>query len=215
MAITAISRDWGVDPQIVRIVSTDSLAVVSAVGYLAAQAANIKLLNNGAFQWKADDSVLIAYNGGNSFFNYNLSLDLLSPLGVVTTQVALTSAQIKAMYATPVLIVPAPASSQLVVLNQISFTYLYSTAQYTAGGAIGLEWGNVAHLAGDAASDTLAAATFNGYAASNNFILTPDNTDTLAHTLGLGVYLSNATGAFATGSGTLLVNVSYSVVNAA
>ena len=67
MAITAISRDWGIDPQIVRIVSTDTLAVITAAGYLAAQATTIAALNNGAFQWRTDDAVLISYSGGKDF----------------------------------------------------------------------------------------------------------------------------------------------------
>jgi hypothetical protein len=214
MAITSISRDWGVDPQIVRIVSTDSISTITAAGYLASQAANIKLLQNGAFQWRADDSVLISYNGGNSFFNYNLAGDLLVALGVATAQLRFTAAQILGMYATPLLVIPAPLSSQLIVLGRITGTLLYGSAQFASGGALGLEWGNVAHAAGPAASSTLAAATLNGYAASNTFELTPDNTDALANTIGLGVYLSNATGAFTTGDSTLLLNVNYQVTNA-
>lgn len=68
MAITAISRDWGPDPAIVRVVTTDNLAAITANGYLTAQADQIDLVNNGAFEWVDTDYVLIAYGDGEGFF---------------------------------------------------------------------------------------------------------------------------------------------------
>lgn len=214
MAITAISRDWGIDPQIVRVVTTDNIVTATTAAYLTAQATNIALLNNGAFQWKTDDTILMNYNGGSAFFNYDATNLTFVAQGVVQAQVRLTAAQVLGMYATPVNIIPSPGTGKLILLGRITGTVLYGTAQYAAGGALGLEWGNVTHAAGPAASTTLAAATLNGYTASNTFELTPDNTDALANTIGLGVYLSNATGAFTTGDSTLLLNVNYQVSNA-
>lgn len=213
--ISQITRMWSDNPSIVSIVCSDTLQTISTAGYIASQAANIAAVQNGVFQWQANDVALVAYNGGEGFFNYDSVSGALVPQGVVSTQVVVTSAQILGMYATPVLIIPAPKATQLIIVGRITGTLVFNSAQYAAGGALGLEWGNVAHGAGPAASTTLAAATLNGYAASNNFELTPDNTDTLANTIGLGVYLSNATGAFTTGDSKLLLNVSYQVVNAA
>lgn len=68
MAITNISRDWGIDPSIVRIVTTDNLATITTAGYLTAQDANIVALNNGEFEWKASDYALIYYSNGEGFF---------------------------------------------------------------------------------------------------------------------------------------------------
>lgn len=215
MAITAISRDWGIDPSIVRVVTTDTLATITATGYLTAQAANIQTLNNGPFQWQSDDYILIAYNGGEGFFTRNATTLTFDPAGgTFNSQVTLTSAQILAMNATPVQIIAAPAANKAIIINRIWNAYHFGTAQYAAGGAIGLEWGNTAALAGPAASNTLAAATFNAYAASNAFDLTPDGTDTLANIMGKGVFMSNGTAAFTTGDGTLTVNVNYSIVTA-
>lgn len=214
MGITALSRDWGIDPQIVRLVTTDTLQALTAAGYLASQAANIATFQNGVFQWRPDDYVLAKYAGGETFLNYDSVTNTLNMAGVGFSQVRLTSAQILGMYATPVLILPAPPAGKMIVLSRITGTYLFGTVQYVAGGAIGLEWGSAAHLAGPAASTTLAGATFDGYAASNTFELTPDNTDTLAHIIAMPVYISNDTAAFTTGDGSLLVNVNYTVVNA-
>lgn len=66
--ITAISRDWGADPCIVRIVTTDNLGAITTAGYLTAQADEIAALNNGNFEWTTTDYILISYNGGIGFF---------------------------------------------------------------------------------------------------------------------------------------------------
>jgi hypothetical protein len=215
-AITAISRDWGIDPSIVRVVTTDTLSTIIASGYLTAQAANIELLQNGDFQWVPDDYVLIAYSGGEGFFTYDGVNFTFLPAGsgAFTASVRLTSAQIRGMDAAPVLIIPAPGVGKAIMINRILNTYLFGTLQYTAGGALGLEWGNAVALGGPGASSTLAGATFDGYVASNNFELTPNNTNTLANIANLGVYMSNNTAPFATGDGTLIVNVNYQIVNA-
>lgn len=68
MAITNISRDYGVDPSIVRIITTDNLAAITTAGYLIAQDKIIQALINGVFQWTPTDYVLIFYNGGEGFF---------------------------------------------------------------------------------------------------------------------------------------------------
>jgi hypothetical protein len=71
MAITSITRDWGIDPSIVRIVTTDDLAAITTAGYVTAQADEILALNKGAFQWVDTDYVLISYDGGIGFFTYD------------------------------------------------------------------------------------------------------------------------------------------------
>lgn len=218
MAITSIARDWGYSPSIVRITTTDTLATVIANGYLLTQADEIEVLNKGAFTWETGDMVAIVYSGGKGFFNYSVDsagLGLLTPEGAIQSQTSLTSAQILAMSVTPVQLVAAPGSNRIVVPVAYQFTYLFDTAQYAAGGAIGVEYGNTAALAGPAASTTLAAATFNGYAASNTFTLTPDVTDTLANVVNAGLFLSNTVGAFTTGAGSLKVNTLYMVVGSA
>jgi len=215
MAITNISRDWGVDPQIVRMTTTDTLGTICTTGYWTTQKAALLAINRGDFEWVSTDMVLIAYNGGKGFFTWDAATLSFLPAGYGMTQVAVTSAQILGMYAAQVPIVPAPGAGKLVIVGRNTYTYLFGTTQYAAGGVIGLEYGLTAALAGPAASTTLAAATFNGYAASNTFELTPDNTNVLANVIGLGISLGNQTAAFTTGDGTLLVNLEYNIVKAA
>ena len=68
MAITAISRDWGVDPSIVRVTTTDSFSTITTNGYLITQIDIINQLNNGAFEWLSGDLVAIDYLSGQGFF---------------------------------------------------------------------------------------------------------------------------------------------------
>lgn len=68
MAITSISRDWGVAPSIVRITTSDDLAVITAADYLLDQADIIAALNNGPFEWLDGDFVAIDYGDGQGFF---------------------------------------------------------------------------------------------------------------------------------------------------
>lgn len=68
MAITDISRDWGSNPSIVRITTTDDLTDITTAGYLTDEADNIAAINNGAFEWVTGDIVAIVYDGGEGFF---------------------------------------------------------------------------------------------------------------------------------------------------
>lgn len=71
--ITNIARDWGFDPAIVRIATTDTLATITTTGYLLTQEAQIFAVNSGAFEWAVTDYVLVYYsdNGGSwGFFQY-------------------------------------------------------------------------------------------------------------------------------------------------
>jgi hypothetical protein len=208
MAILSIERDWGPGVQIVRIVSNDTLAAMITPGYLTSQAAVILDLNKGAFQWDANDYVLISYNGGKGFFTYNGTTLAFVEAGIVPYQQRVTSAQILGMNAAPVRLLPDLPVTMAYVLNRIWCTYDFVAAAYAAGGAISLRWGSTTNLA----SSTLAAATFNGFVADNAFDLTPDGTDTIANIAGKGIFLSNDTAAFTTGDGILTVNLNYNIV---
>lgn len=128
-------------------------------------------------------------------------------------QVSLNTAAVEAMYAAPVEIIPTPGANKAILIDRIWGEYVHATTSFANGGAIGLQYGATAHLAGPAASTTLAGATFDAYAASNCFDLTPDGTDTLANIANKSVTISNNTVAFGTGDGSLRVNVAYRVVS--
>lgn len=92
MSIIAISRDWGADPSIVRMVSNDVLAVVTATGYLAAQKDNIEAINAGEFTWEPSDLILLYYSPDElDFFRRDAATDSLvieAPPGSLTNVLA-------------------------------------------------------------------------------------------------------------------------------
>lgn len=93
MAITAISRDWGQDPAIVRITSTDTLATITTAGYIADQADNIAEINAGAFEWVVSDTVLVYASDGWGFYNISADFESLEPF-FTPSELDLPSAQI-------------------------------------------------------------------------------------------------------------------------
>jgi len=90
----------------------------------------------------------------------------------------------------------------------------FVSAQYAAGGAVGLQYGNTDHLGGAPASATEAATDFTGAAASTLFrfgggLSTGAAVSAAANT---AVYISNATAAFTTGDSTFKAWIYYEVL---
>ena len=131
--------------------------------------------------------------------------------------VAMTLANFTGMYATPFQILAAPGAGLMHVINSCAINMVYGSAPLAAGGAVGLQYGNTAHLAGSAASATEAATDFTGVSASSMFrfsggLSTGISTSAAINT---AVYISNDTAAFTTGTGaSFTVNVWYSTVSA-
>lgn len=77
MAVTAISRYWSEAPNLVAMVSSDTLATIAGAGYLTAQADNIAAINNGVWVWQASDMVLVFASDGLALFTLNTALTTL------------------------------------------------------------------------------------------------------------------------------------------
>lgn len=82
MAVTSISRNFNTVPQIVNMLSTDTLVQVATAGYLTAQAANISVLNSGTWEWQPSDVVLVDASDGIAFFELSTDLTSLNPIQV-------------------------------------------------------------------------------------------------------------------------------------
>lgn len=274
MAILAITRDWGPNPCIVRIVTDDNLAAITTADYLIDPdiEASIEALQNGEFQWVDTDYVLIYYNGGIGFFTRDAATNTfvagavipgslsdtlpdgdifvgnganvatgVTPAGDLTmtnagvftvaanaidtsklalntvqyAQVAMTAAEWNGMYGAPKLLVAAPGAGKRIDVICCVLRMAFVSAQYAAGGAVGLQYDSTVHGAGTAASATLAAATVNAYAASSNVGLAPTlASSAITTTENKGLYISNATAAFTTGDSTWHIDLTYRIVTA-
>lgn len=218
MSITAISRDWGVKPSLVRITTTDTLTVLTAPGYLDAQKAFILDLNKGAFQWEDGDGVYVYYSGGEGIFNRDTTTGTLSPMLPASVlqyaAVPVLATEFKTMYTTPKLIVPAAGAGLLIVVDHAITAMTYGSAQYTGGGASLFQYDATANGAGVAATATVAAASFTGAAASqSNMFNGALSVAPFTTTVNKGIYLSNQTAVFAAGDSNFVAHIWYHVVS--
>lgn len=132
----------------------------------------------------------------------------LAPHVVQTAIIALTAAQLIAMNGTPVSLIPAPGAGYALVDVSLAFEMITTSTQFTGGGAVSLAYhgGSVNPCGGTIAAGVVTAAagtsvTQVGPAAGP--ITVPANT---------GIDITNATAAFATGTGTAKAFVRYRVI---
>lgn len=138
----------------------------------------------------------------------------LNPQLLNVVEVSLTAAQFNGMYATPVQVIAAPGANMVNIVDSCVLNMTFVSAQFAAGGVVGLQYGNSAHLAGPAASATEQASDFTGAAASTIFrigggLSTGAATASAANA---AIYISNATAAFTTGDSTFKVWVWYKTI---
>lgn len=114
-------------------------------------------------------------------------------------EVSLTAAQIIGMNATPLEIVTGVAGVSYEVTDY-TVVFDYGTTQFTGGGAVVIE-----DSANTARSATLAAAVV--LAAADSVTSVAGNKGTLLN--GSGLFITNATAAFAAGDGVARLKVSY------
>lgn len=227
--------DWilvnGTDASEILVVVTSSSTGVTTAGFAASGTVNTANIVNNAvtyakFQQVAADSLVgnptgglanaegITLGNGLSFSGTTLQVN---PSNGSQASVAMTLTQWQGMYATPVQILAAPGAGLMNIIDSIYVNLVYGSAVLAGGGAVGAQYGNTAHLAGEAASATEAAADFNAAAANTMFRL-GGGLGTGAGTAGAintAVYLSNATAAFTGGTAdSFEVIVNYRTVSA-
>ena len=132
---------------------------------------------------------------------------------VKSKTVALTAAQLIAMYATPVEIVPA-VSGKAIVLDSMEFVITRTATAFTGGGVVAVQYNSTANGAGTATTATISAATVTGAAGTSYTARIPVVLSDIATAsiTSIGLFISNATAAFATGTGTAVVTVKYHLV---
>ena len=227
MPIQAIVRDWGTQPAIVRIYTTDSLALVSAPGYITSQASAIYTANSGDFEWLYSDVVLVwsqnqtttPYSSSWGLFTINNTFTGLNPFPgsqSLTANVTLTAAEVIAAYATPQLLIAAPGTGNAIFVSSAQIVTTVSTA-FTAGGVGNVQYGATVHGAGYGALDTTTPTAEITAASSQIYTqygLPTTTVSTFADVANLGIYFSNATQAFATGTGsTVAFNLQYTIIS--
>lgn len=88
MTVFNIQRDWGPNVSIVRLTTDASPEQILQTGWLTTQRESIELVNNGPFEWKKNDVLLISYPGAvnapdvfqAAFFHIFPAFDSVNPI---------------------------------------------------------------------------------------------------------------------------------------
>ena len=130
--------------------------------------------------------------------------------------ITLSASQINAMWTTPVQVIAAPGSGKAILVTGLAWDFVYGSAAFTAGGLVTLQYKNTTEAGGVVTTTGIAATSVTGVTA--NSVLTDTVIPivaTSANTVNQGIFISNATQAFATGTGTTTtLTVFYRVISA-
>jgi hypothetical protein len=210
----------------IRNLSTRAVTVNSSGGNAivvlapSTQAVVTCILTSGttAASWSYDYSWLNDVGELNAvFLTAAQGAPLLYPDGFYRLEHTLSSADIMAMYATPVAILAAPPANKvysIIGVKSQSF-YTHGGITYTGGGTHFLQFNSTINGAGSqwaiswgATSSQLLATTSifrTNYGGGSSGNVTP------ATVAGIGIWASNVTAAYATGNGTLTYRLCYGI----
>jgi hypothetical protein len=135
------------------------------------------------------------------------------PLAIFKNTINISSAQILAMYATPVLIVPSPGANKFIFVHDAFVEYARGTTSYANGSGISFQYGN----AGSDTSGTIfMSSNISIIGAASDFggdPVTPFSTfGSLSDWVNQGVYVGTSVNSFTAGDGTLRIEIFYTVV---
>jgi len=122
--------------------------------------------------------------------------------------VALSSANILAMNATPVTILPAPGAAKILLVENIALQMTTTATQYANGGAVEFRYTNAsgAKVTADIAAAVITATAGTSYTCNAGVATS------LTAVVNSPVVITNATAAFDTGTGAGVLNIKYRVV---
>ena len=129
-------------------------------------------------------------------------------------QVTMSAAQFNGAYAAPLLLVAAQGANTMIIVDSVQLVMTYGSAAFANGGVVAVQYDSTANGAGVIASSTEAAADFFAVASTvfklnGGLVLAPFTT-----CANKGLYLSNITGAFTTGTGSaFIVKVYYHTIS--
>jgi hypothetical protein len=137
--------------------------------------------------------------------------DITSLSFLKTLTVAISSAELKALNATPKILIPAPDADQLIVIEDYTAQYIYGTVQYTDGGTLAVQYTNGT----SAATQTFSTAEIQAAASRKELGVGADlGTAAQAALLGLAVQLKNTVATeYANGDGTLVYKFRYYIAD--
>lgn len=140
-----------------------------------------------------------------------LGSSVMKPGFLQLAEILVPAASVLGMYAAPFQLIAAPGATSAILVHKCSIEVISTGfTQFAAGGVVAPQIDSTVHGAGTLYTTTLPAATVN--AATTSLTQLGDTAANITLVANKGVFLSNATQAFTTGTGSLMVKVWYSVV---
>lgn len=126
------------------------------------------------------------------------------------TAAPLTAQNIKDMYGAPVTLIAAPGANKAIIVHDLVFEMKRSATAFTGGGAVSIEYAS-----GSDVVATIAAAVVTGAAGTtlSSRVMVDLSDVALANIENDAIKITNATAAFADGTGTAEVHIWYSVID--
>jgi hypothetical protein len=130
-----------------------------------------------------------------------------------TATVALTTADITNLKATPIQLVAAPAAGQAIIVEHIELLHTYAVAQYNGGGTCKVQYKNTASGGGVVLGPDLGTIIKAGSTSNSMWSVTNTAVD-MADVTAQGLFLSTDTAEFGAGNAgnVLKFRISYRVV---
>jgi hypothetical protein len=139
------------------------------------------------------------------------------PLGaspITYTKVTLAPSDITGMFATPKLLISNAGAHTLIQPFSVVLEVAFNTTAYTGGGTTFIQWGSTIHGAGSQAGGVMGTANFNVLASGFTLSTVRVSLGTLtSNNVNTSLYLSNQTGAYATGDSTCYLHIYYYVLS--
>ena len=211
-----------ISPQWIYIETNDTLATVTTAGYLNGAASEyinmftprmMALIGTRASQSIGAPIVLYELQVQNN----NGIWSLVNPATVSpqSTTVVMNTAAVTGAYATPYNLIPAQGANNTIMLLNSQLITEPSTV-FASGGTAQIQYGATIQGGGTIATSATIASSNITASASQIFTLSPiaaSTVMTIASFKGLGIYFSNATGAFTGGAGsTITACLNYVVI---
>lgn len=136
----------------------------------------------------------------------------VSPALIQSVSIALSSAQILGMYVTPVQVTtPAVAGKSILPLYWL-LRMVRSATAYASGGNVQIQYGNTGSGGGTAQGNTLSSSVITGGAGTVDTFVPALAATNITTTQNSNIFVTNATGAFTTGTGTATLVLWYALV---
>ncbi len=144
----------------------------------------------------------------------------IDPTVVRVATGTIASAQLRAMYTTPVILIAAPGDNNYIFVENVVLNSNFGTVVFANGGVVKVQYDITAAGAGVAAAQTVAGADFITLTSADKLMLlngalgTASNSTaiTIATVENLPISISNATAAFITGDSDLVWSIRYRIL---